>query len=583
MAVLASNQAARRVTPVGVETRPPSSRGQLDDVVARLQEGARRFTKLSLDARVALARSMQQGYVKVADSSVRAACLAKGIAPGSPAAGEEWVAPSFVVRHLRLVQESLRSLQRTGTTPIGPVSHTIDGQLAVEVFPANRIDGVLFNGVRVDVQLRPGITQDGMQATRARFYRNPDHDGRVVVVLSAGNINAIASMDVITKMFNEGKVCVLKMNPVNAYLGPFLEQAFAEAIAPGFLAVVYGGANEGEYLAHHAGIDEIHLTGSDKTFDLLVWGPPGADRELRKRQGNPLLRKPITAELGNVTPVLLVPGPYTDKELAYQAEDVASGLTFNASFNCNAPKVLVTPRGWPQREQFLTMLEAVLSRVATRAAYYPGAAERWRLFSAGRDDLRTIGGETEARLPWTLAPGLDPANSGERAFTTESFCPILFETQVGSADPIEFLTAAVDFANQRLWGTLTAQMIIHPRTHRDHILAPAVERAITNLHYGVVCVNAWSGFVFTFGTPPWGAYPGSTLGDIQSGQGTVHNTVMLEGIEKAVLRHPLTMKPKPVTFPTHRTANLLMRKLARLEERASWARVPGVVATALRG
>ena len=36
-------------------------------------------------------------------------------------------------------------------------------------------------------------------------------------------------MDVLTKMFNEGKVCILKMNPVNAYLGPFLEEAFADA------------------------------------------------------------------------------------------------------------------------------------------------------------------------------------------------------------------------------------------------------------------------------------------------------------------------------------------------------------------
>ena len=47
-----------------------------------------------------------------------------------------------------------------------------------------------------------------------------------------------------TKLFNQGKVCVLKMNPVNAYLGPILEEAFAEAIARGFLAIVYGGAEE---------------------------------------------------------------------------------------------------------------------------------------------------------------------------------------------------------------------------------------------------------------------------------------------------------------------------------------------------
>ena len=58
-------------------------------------------------------------------------------------------------------------------------------------------------------------------------------------------------MDVLTKMFNEGKACILKMNPVNAYLGPYLEEAFADAIRQDFLAVVYGDAEEGAYLANH--------------------------------------------------------------------------------------------------------------------------------------------------------------------------------------------------------------------------------------------------------------------------------------------------------------------------------------------
>ncbi len=526
---------------------------------------------------------MQAGYLKVAERSVKAACLAKGIPLGTPAEGEEWTAPSFVVRHLRLVQESLTAIRRTGNTPIGKTGRTIDGRLAVQAFPANRIDGVLFKGVRVDVHLQPGVSEAQLHASRARFYKKPDHDGRVVLVLGAGNINAIVSMDVLTKLFNEGKVCVVKLNPVNAYLGPFLEEAYAEAIAQSFLAIVYGGANEGEYLAHHPGIDEIHLTGSDKTFDLLVWGSPGADREARKAQGRPLLEKPITAELGSVSPVIVVPGPYTEKELRYQAEDVASGLIFNASFNCNAPKVLVTPKGWAQREAFLRGVERALSHTPARKAYYPGAQDRWRAFSEARSRARKFGDAGTDTLPWTLIPGLDPDDRGERAFAVESFCPILFETQVGSADPVVFLEQAVDFANKRLWGTLSAGLIVHPKTLNDPRLGEAVERAIVNLRYGSVCVNAWSGYVFAWGAPPWGPHPSSTLADIQSGRGWVHNTMMLEGIEKAVLRHPITIKPKPVTFPSHRTAHMLMRRLTVLEQSASWTKVPGVIAAAMRG
>src|SRR5439155_10486194 len=125
-------------------------------------------------------------------------------------------------------------------------------------------------------------------------------------------------------MFNEGKVCAVKMNPVNAYLGPYLERAFAEAVREGFLAILYGGADEGAYLTAHSHIDEIHITGSDQTYDRIVWGPPGLERVQRKAEGRPLLGKTITAELGNVSPVIVMPGPYSGRKLAYQAEDVAS-------------------------------------------------------------------------------------------------------------------------------------------------------------------------------------------------------------------------------------------------------------------
>jgi hypothetical protein len=63
----------------------------------------------------------------------------------------------------------------------------------------------------------------------------------------------------------------------------------------------------------------------------------------------------------------------------------------------------------------------------------------------------------------------------------------------------------------------------------------------------------------------------------------VHNTPMLEGIEKAVLRHPLVAKPKPTTFPSHRTAHVVLQRLTQADERGSWLKVPGVVAAAMQG
>ncbi len=245
--------------------------------------------------------------------------------------------------------------------------------------------------------------------------------------------------------------------------------------------------------------------------------------------------------------------------------------------------MLVTPKGWDGRSAFFRDIEAMLAKVPTRKAYYPGAADRWIALTQDRSNAIKLGEAREGTLPWTLITDLDPATADEPLFNTEPFCSILSETSVGSSDPIEFLDRAVDFVNERLWGTLSATLVVHPKSMKNPPVAAAVERAITRLRYGTVAVNAFHGLSFGFGQPPWGAYPGSTLKDIQSGRGWVHNTAMLEGIEKVVFRHPLTTFPKPPYFPTHRTVHKMMRKLTAMEEHASWAKVPAVVFAAMQG
>jgi len=58
----------------------------------------------------------------------------------------------------------------------------------------------------------------------------------------------------------------------------------------------------------------------------------------------------------------------------------------------------------------------------------------------------------------------------------------------------------------------------------------------------------------------------------------LHNTPMPEGIEKTVLRYPIPAMPKPAYSITHRSAHRLMPRMTALEERASWAKVPAVLA-----
>jgi hypothetical protein len=71
--------------------------------------------------------------------------------------------------------------------------------------------------------------------------------------------------------------------------------------------------------------------------------------------------------------------------------------------------------------------------------------------------------------------------------------------------------------------------------------------------------------------------------DIQSGSGVVHNTLMFSKVEKAVVRAPFRVKPKPPWFALHRTSHDLSRKLASFEASPAPWKLPGIFALALQG
>jgi aldehyde dehydrogenase (NAD(P)+) len=269
--------------------------------------------------------------------------------------------------------------------------------------------------------------------------------------------------------------------------------------------------------------------------------------------------------------------------MAFQAEAVAAAFTMNASFFCNAAKMMVMPKGWAGSDKFMQAIQKVCASVETRQAYYPGAKDRWQALAQGRAFVTKIGNPSSGELPWTFITGLNPEDENEILFREEAFCSVLSEVEVGIGNPVDFLEKAVEFCNNKLWGTLNATIIIHPKSLKDPAIKAAFEQAICKLKYGTVAINTFPGLSFVHASPPWGAYPDSTLDDIQSGKGFVHNTAMLEGIEKAVIRAPLTVFPKPGWFPSHKTAQITTRRIVEMEEHASWGKVPGIVWAAMQG
>ena len=554
-----------------------SSEKELDRAVEIAQDSSRGFAKLSLQERVQLLRQCMERLGTVAEAWAEDGQKAKQL----PDPGEEWLsglAPTM--RNLRLLAERLRYLERHAPAADLKWKALPDGRGSVPVFPASSLDAALFAGFSVEQHLLP----EAKQIEAATLYQEGGRFKEAVsLILGAGNVSSIPPMDALYKSFVEGYTTVVKMNPINSWVGPHLERAFSPLIDSGFMQIVYGGKDEGRYLVEHPQVQDIHITGSNHSHDMIVWGPPGAERERRLKENDPVLKKSISSELGNVSPVVIVPDRYTPKEIRFMAENVAAMLVNNASFNCNAAKLLVTSKQWGNRDAFFRALSDVLRRIPSRYAYYPGARARFESLTEGRSEVERYGEETEFHLPWTLIRNVEATNADDPIFSTEPFCSILSETTLDGADPVAFLEAATGFLNETLWGTLNAMLVVSPRLSADKDLGDALERSICTLRYGTVSVNHWPALAYGLTTPAWGGHPSSRLDDIQSGLGWVHNTYMLENIEKTVVRGPFQVYPKPLWFADHKKVVEMGRRLFWLERNPGWSKVPGLLFQAIRG
>jgi acyl-CoA reductase-like NAD-dependent aldehyde dehydrogenase len=562
-----------------------SSRGEMDTAVAVLQETKGAWTAVAPRERLSLLSDITRRFLGVAERWAALGIEAEGLDPEHPGSGEEaLVGPYFILRNLRLLRESLLDIETHGRPRIpGGVRTRPDGQVVARVFPIDLYDRTFYSGVTADVWMQPGVTAESLPQTQAVAYHAPVRQGRVALVLGAGNVSSIGPMDALYKLFVEDQVVLFKTHPVNVYLAPLMEEAFRTLIDRGFFRVVYGGAAEGDYLCRHPGVDEIHITGSDRTYEAIVFGS-GEEGRRRKEANEPVLTKRFTAELGNVSPVIVVPGPWDEGDLQYHAENLASMLTNNAGFNCNAGRVIVQHASWTRRQDLLGKVREILAEIPVRRAYYPRAADRFDAFLAAHgQDAEIFGSRTGDRLPWMLIPGLDPAHRDDIAFTTEAFCGVCGETGLDAATVPEYIDRAVAFCNDVLWGTLNVTLIVHPESLKDPGVAGAFERALADLRYGTVSVNHWAAVGYGLVVTPWGAFPGHTAQDIQSGVGVVHNTLMFDRPQKTVVSAPFRVWPKPVWFATHKTAHRLTPKLSEFEAAPSMAKLARILPLAMRG
>ena len=467
----------------------------------------------------------------------------------TPAEGEEWLGGPFA--SVLATQYYIKSL----TNDDDLTEKKFDSeQNSYKVFPNNFIERITFPFIDAKVIFNKSMSFDDINKYRG-FSKRYDIDPSITLVLGAGNFSSIPYLDVLYHLITRKSVILLKLNPVNEYLKPVFEKVFQNFIERGYIIVTTGNIDESKYMATHPGINHIHLTGSDKTFEDIVYGRELTEKERKSKSLSKINNKPITSELGNVTPIIIHPGKWSTSDIKYQARKIVTAKLNNNGFNCIAAQVVVLPDGWGQTETLIKYVKHYMSKAKERKAYYPESIERL-------EKLEKDKGYERVNALSCVTPHLTREIKAYSKFEIdEVWSSTIYFKKIEYTSVEDFAKKAIDYCNDELWGNLGVSVIIkdHDRKFNKHITNLYVDK----LNYGTVAVNEWAAIGYIIPQLPWGGFPGNRDNDIQSGQSVVHNSMLFESPLKGVVNTKFRISRiiDPPWFVTNKKARRLFKNL----------------------
>ena len=467
----------------------------------------------------------------------------------TPAEGEEWLGGPFA--SVLATQYYIKSL--TNDDDLKEKKYNSE-ENSYKVFPNNFTERITFPFIDAKVIFNKSMSFDDINKYRG-FSKRYNIDPSITLVLGAGNFSSIPYLDVLYHLITRKSVILLKLNPVNEYLKPVFEKVFQNFIERGYIIVTTGNIDESKYMASHPGINHIHLTGSDKTFEDIVYGRELTDRERKSKSLSKINNKPITSELGNVTPIIIHPGKWSTSDIKYQARKIVTAKLNNNGFNCIAAQVVVLPDGWGQTDTLIKFVKHYMSKAKERKAYYPESIERL-------EKLEKDKGYERVNSLSCVTPHLTREIKAYSKFEIdEVWSSTIYFKKIEYTSIEDFANKAIDYCNDELWGNLGVSVIIkdHDRKFNKHITNLYIEK----LNYGTVAVNEWAAIGYIIPQLPWGGFPGNRDNDIQSGQSVVHNSMLFESPLKGVVNTKFRISRiiDPPWFVTNKRARRLFKNL----------------------
>ncbi len=186
------------------KSKPAPDMAEMDAALADLSNGKDVWARTSIAERIAILDQIKDALLLVSDVWVELATRKKQIPAGSPLAGEEWMSGPYAV--MSACNGLIATLsQMEGKAFLGHLKtrQTTTGQLAVKVAPHTIWDHLLMSGVKAEVWMEKSINKANLAANTASAYdiSADQRQGRIALVLGAGNIAATAPLDCYSPAF----------------------------------------------------------------------------------------------------------------------------------------------------------------------------------------------------------------------------------------------------------------------------------------------------------------------------------------------------------------------------------------------
>ena len=464
--------------------------------------------------------------------------------------GEEWVGGPFAcIYAIQYFKDSL--MNEDGLDK----ENFDDSNKSYKVFPTKNIEKLTFPFVEGEVRFGKNLSFDQINEYRGFANRFKNNKPKITLVLGAGNVSSIPVLDALFHMIAYKSVIYMKLNPVNDYLLPIFIQIFEPFISRGYMIIAEGDKDASEYLTQHDGFHQTHLTGSKFTYENIVYGRILDDKERSLKTLPKVNKKPITTELGNVTPIIVHPGNWSRAEIKHQAKKIVTAKLTNSGFNCIAAQVIVLPKGWKHTQKLKDEIIFYLKKVGDTTSYYPGASETLKelIQNENYDQVNNLSCNT----PFLVSDlDLEKEYANREVWST-----VLYFKEIPFSSHENYALNSIDYVNNELWGNLGVSVLI--KNHKKKTNQVILNTYVEELKYGNVAINEWSALGGMIPTLPWGGYPGNKDNDIQSGQGYVHNSLLFESPLKGVVysKFRVSRLIEPGLFVTNNKAHRIGKHL----------------------